>query len=173
MGTRSYAAPEILGGIRNRRNVLNRSLSGSRSAHNKGRKKTLGECVSSYGMIADAFSVGATIRHMVTGVPPSENVEEYIANKNRPLKLLIRSLKHRISKDNPKQRVKKYRMSSDLPEDVKDLIQNLTHSNAKRRATVRSATSHPWIKSSVSKSMIGGHEIEHGGPIVYLDCGGD
>ena len=100
-------------------------------------------------------------------------MEDYIANKNRPLKLLIRSLKHRISKDNPKQRVKKYRMSSDLPEDVKDLIQNLTHSNAKRRATVRSATSHPWVKSSVSKSMIGGHEIEHGGPIVYLDCGGD
>lgn len=125
-------------------------------------------------MIADAFSVGATIRHMVTGVPPSENVEEYIANKNRPLKLLIRSLKKRIKKDAPKQRVKKYRMSSDLPDDVKDLIQSLTHANAKRRATVRSATSHPWIKkASVSKSRSGGHELEHGGPIVYLECGGD
>ena len=149
---------------------MNRSMSGSGSAHKRRMMRTLGACVSSYGMIADAFSVGATIRHMVTGVAPSENVEEFIAFKNRPLKLLMRSLKKRIQKDNPK-RMKIYRTSSDLPDDVKDLIQSLTNSNAKQRATVRSATSHPWIKASALTTKR--HEIEHGGPIVYLKCGGD
>ena len=51
----------------------------------KKKKKALSACVSNYGMVADAFSVGVTIRHMVTGVPPSENCEEYIAMKNHPL----------------------------------------------------------------------------------------
>jgi len=43
------------------------------------RRESLAECVSSYGMVCDAFSVGTTIRHSITGVPPDKDVEEFIA----------------------------------------------------------------------------------------------
>ena len=59
LGTRNYAAPEITSSIRNLVVSLNDSY--------KRPQKTLGACVSNYGMDADAFSVGATIRYMVTG----------------------------------------------------------------------------------------------------------
>lgn len=115
--------------------------------------------------VADAFSVGATIRHMVTGVPPNINVEDFLASKNHLLKRLARSLKKRVKKDSRK-RAKTYRLSSDLPDDISDLIQILTHYNQNKRATVRSVTSHPWIETSKNK----GKEMRHGGPIVYLEC---
>eukprot|EP00571_Detonula_confervacea_P009793 CAMPEP_0172299316 /NCGR_PEP_ID=MMETSP1058-20130122/1672_1 /TAXON_ID=83371 /ORGANISM="Detonula confervacea, Strain CCMP 353" /LENGTH=446 /DNA_ID=CAMNT_0013008743 /DNA_START=197 /DNA_END=1537 /DNA_ORIENTATION=- len=168
LGTRNYAAPEILSGVRNFADVSIRSINDS--VH-KRKKKTLGACVSDYGMDADAFSVGTTIRHMVTGVSPSINVEDFIASKNHPLKKLARSLKKRVKKDHHK-RVKKYRLSDDLPEDINDLIQILTHYSPSRRATVRSVTSHPWIQVSatISPSQNKGKEVEHGGPILYLQC---
>lgn len=164
LGTRNYAAPEILSGIRNVIKSLNDSF-------HKKQGKTLGTCVSSYGMIADAFSVGSTIRHMVTGVPPSMNVEDYIASKNRPLKKLMKNLKSRIKK-NDEKRAKKYRTSTDIPEEVNDLIYILTHYDSHKRATVRYATGHPWIKlPPTSPSKPKGSETRHGGPIVYLKCG--
>jgi serine/threonine protein kinase len=162
------------------------------------KKKALSACVSNYGMVADAFSVGATIRHMVTGVPPSENCEEYIAMKNHPLLKLGRIVtKFCISKglcqssssaaiqQGPSK--KKYRTSYDLPVDIKDLIHSLTYHDTRRRATVRSVTGHVWIRTTASTttattmetstlqtntSTILFPEVEHGRPIVYLDCGG-
>lgn len=165
LGTRNYAAPEILSGIRNSFRSLNDSV------HKRKKNKTLGACVSDYGMDADAFSVGSTIRHMVTGVSPGINVEEFIASKNQTLKKLARFLKKRVNKDHHK-RVKTYRLSIDLPEDINDLIQILTHYRPSKRATVRSVISHPWIgiSATLSPSQNERNELEHGGPIVYLQC---
>ncbi len=113
----------------------------------------------------------ATMRFMVTGVPPQENVEDFIASKNTALKKFTRSLKKRVKKDDNK-RAKKYRLSSDLPNDLKDLVQALTHYNPRKRATVRSVTRHPWIKSAPTcSSRTECSESQHGGPIVYLQCG--
>ena len=169
LGTRNYAAPEILSGMRNLAAEAKDALSSSfhkNNTHAK-KKKGLSECVSSYGMTADAFSVGATIRHMVTGVPPSINVEDFIASKNHPLKKFAKSMRKRIKKDD-KKRHKKYRLGSDLPEEVEDLIQKLTYSIAESRATLRSVTVHPWIKASREDN----EAVQHsGGPIVYLECG--
>ena len=171
LGTRNYAAPEILSGMRNFAAEAKDALSSSfhkNNTHVK-KKKALGECVSSYGMTADAFSVGATIRHMVTGVPPSINVEDFIASKNHPLKRFAKSMKKRIKKDD-KKRQKKYRLGSDLPQEVENLIQKLTYSIAESRATVRSVTVHPWIKASREDN----EAVQYsGGPIVYLECGQD
>ena len=150
------------------------------------KKKALSACVSNYGMVADAFSVGATIRHMVTGVPPSINVEEYIAMRNHPLLKLGRYVKKictrkglRRSSSNIQQgpSKKKYRTSLDLPADVKDLIHSLTYHDSRRRATVRSVTRHFWILTATTMDTsqttpILFPEIEHGRPIVYLECGG-
>jgi len=175
LGTRNYAAPEITSGIRNLVVSLNDSYKPS--------TKTLGTCVSNYGMDADAFSVGAAIRHMVTGVSPGIDVEDFIKSKNQPMKKLARALKSRVRKvsSNPKQ-IKKYRLGEDLPEEVGDLVEILTHYNSRKRATVRSATDHPWIKLSASASsndngMRGGlvtnKSIQSLGPVMYLQCAGE
>merc|ERR1712194_574348 len=162
LGTCNYAASEILSGIRDLINISN-------SAHKQRPTKSLAKCVSSYGMDADAFSVGATIRHMVTGVSPGENVEEFISRKNRPIKKLVRSVSRRMSmsKKHPDKRVKKYCTGEDLPEQVNNLVQSLTHYDSFKRATVRSVTKHPWINLSASS----GKEKEHGGKVVFLNCG--
>lgn len=118
-------------------------------------------------MDADAFSVGATIRHMVTGVPPGEDVEEFMARKNRPVKKLVRSVSRRIGKKHHVKRSKKYRTGLDLPEEINDLVQSLTHYDSFKRATVRSVTKHPWIKVSAAS----GKELEHGGEVLFLKCG--
>lgn len=175
LGTRNYAAPEIMSGIRN----LVASLNGSY----KSSTKTLGACVSNYGMDADAFSVGATIRHMVTGVSPGIDVEDFIKSKNQPMKKLARALKSRVKKgsSNPKK-IKKYRLGEDLPGEVCDLVEILTHYNSRKRATVRSATDHPWIKLSASASsnnngkrggLVTDKSIKSLGPVVYLQCAGE
>ncbi|KAL7533153.1 hypothetical protein ACHAWF_004361 [Thalassiosira exigua] len=157
LGTRNYAAPEILSGIRRIADVLSSpqdSLNESRRQRLL-KKKTLGACVSSYGMVADAFSVGATIRHALTGVPPSVDVEEFIQSKNRPVKKLLKSIKKSVTKGKGK-RAKRYRSSADLPPEVNDLIRVLTHYDSQVRATVRSVTRHPWIKMQKERGGPGG-----------------
>jgi len=120
-------------------------------------------------MVCDAFSVGTTIRHMVTGVPPDKDVEEFIAHKNRPLKKLLRSFK----KDE-KKRAKVYRFSSDIPSNAEDLIQVLTHYNPRSRATVRSVTNHSFLMQSgegeVKQAEYTPRKKE---AVVYLKCGGE
>ncbi|KAL3806577.1 hypothetical protein ACHAXA_000283 [Cyclostephanos tholiformis] len=180
VGTRSYAAPEILSGIRSLVVDNLNSSSLRRSNNNKGRSfddrftptpnptKTLGSCVSNYGMVADAFSVGATIRHMVTGVPPNVDVGDFMAWRDHPLMRLSRSLGRCIRRKD-KRRRKKYRSCADLPLDARNLIHNLTHYDPSRRATVRSVTRHPWIETSGAEADAY-PESGPGGPIAYLKC---
>ena len=101
---------------------------------------------------------------MVLGVPPSEDSEEFIASQNNPLKQCFR----RFTKSN--KRAKVYRMGSDLPEEVENLIHIMCHFNPKRRATVRSVTSHPWIKVE-GENVPQRQSSTTGSPIVYLECG--
>ena len=174
LGTKNYAAPEILTGIRSFADFMNasfHSLGGSQRGELKRRtqRKALAECVSDYGMVADAFSVGATIRYMVTGVHPSVNVDDFIYSRNHPVKKLLKKLKKSIKKSN--KRAKVYRTSEDIPIEVNDLIQELTHYDSRRRATVRSVTHHPWIDLPGNASSSHGKEMEHGGPIVFLKSG--
>lgn len=118
------------------------------------------------GCVGLGLSVGATIRHMVTGVPPDVDVDDFIASKNHPVRKLVRSLSKKV-KGGGKKRPKIYRTSLDLPMDVMDLIQGLTHYNPKQRATVRTCTRHPWIASAMSP-VDEREEVAHGGPVVYL-----
>ena len=170
MTTRSYAAPEILSGIRNLADALTSSFHSQRSggAANR-RRESLAECVSSYGMVCDAFSVGTTIRHMITGVPPDKDVEEFIAHKNRPLKKLLKSFK----KDDMK-RAKIYRLGSGIPTNAKDLIQVLTHYNPRSRATVRSVTNHSFLmQSGEGEVKSAEYTPRKKEAVVYLKCGGE
>lgn len=107
-------------------------------------------------------------RAIVPGVSPGVDVEEFIASRNHPAKKMVRSLRKRVSKGSRQKRDKKYRMGEDLPVEVNDLVRVLTHFNSRIRATVRSATDHPWIKSSLPGEN--GKEKGKGGPIVFLKC---
>ena len=173
LGTRSYAAPELLSGLRRVAYVLNASLhsksyicnSDEQAPGKQQRPHSLSSTVSDYGMVVDAYSVGSTIRYMVTGVPPQHNdIDEYIASKNFPLKKIIRVLK--------KSKIaKRYRSSEAVPMDVADLIQALRHRNSHKRATVRSATSHPWISElQVVSADYEPSPMDHGSLIEFLEC---
>lgn len=171
LGTRNYAAPEILTGVRKFAADLNDSLHGSKRKAAK--SQPLSECVSNYSMVADSFSVGATIRHALTGVPPGNDVDEYIASKNRPSKLFVKRIRKMLKKDgdDDNKLEKRYRRSSDLPTEAKSLTQILTHYDIYQRATVRFANTHPWLKSSAPEgSAEKPTASEHGGPIVFLEC---
>ena len=120
-------------------------------------------------MVCDAFSVGTTIRHMISGVPPDKDVEEFIAHKKRPLKRLLKCLK----KDE-KKRAKVYRFGSDIPNNAEDLIQVLTHYNPRSRATVRSVTNHSFLmQSGEGEVKSAEYTPRKKEAVVYLKCGGE
>ena len=95
------------------------------------------------------------------------------------MKKLARALQSRVWKgsSNP-QKTKKYRLGEDLPKEVGDLVEILTHYNSRKRATVRSTTDHPWIKLTASSSSnnkgsggpVRDQSIKSHGPVVYLQC---
>jgi serine/threonine protein kinase len=108
--------------------------------------------------------VGATIRYIVTGVPPEQDIDDYIQWKNRPVKKAIQAFKRTKS-------TKRYRSSDSIPGDVMDLIRDLTHYDSNKRASVRSATRHPWISEAQPDCADGDLTfMDHGGPIEYLKC---
>lgn len=177
LGTRSYVAPEILTGIRKVTQSISDSLHGRQT---KQPNKQTRENESDYGMVADAFSVGTTISHLVTGIPPNvQDDDEFIASKNSLIKKFARKMKRRLGNEATK-RAKTYRLRSDLPLDAHEVIRLLTHFDEKRRCTVRFARSLPWINgdddkvadSEESADMVHSF-MSAGGPMVYLKCSED
>mmetsp|Transcript_6707 Transcript_6707/g.14665 ORF Transcript_6707/g.14665 Transcript_6707/m.14665 type:complete len:455 (+) Transcript_6707:159-1523(+) len=145
LGQRSYAAPEITRGVRQF------SLGGSRHGRGGSAKKERGaplaECVSDYGMVADAFSLGATIRYMLTGVPPHLAVDEFLAMQKSPVAVaskFVGKVTRKVT-GKEKKRGKRYRSVEELPPEAGQLIHSLTHWDQTKRTTVRGAKLFPWI----------------------------
>lgn len=161
VGNRNFAAPEIKKGIR----IFKR-----RGGKKKEENEPLSECVSDYGMIVDAFSTGATIRFMCTGIPPQISVEEFMQEKNSAIRVLGRKLKKAIKKDDDRRK-KVYRSNNDLPSEAVRLILGMTHWNEKKRTTVRSARSYEWVASSHSaQNMRHDPSEDSGGKLNFLNC---
>eukprot|EP01083_Nonionella_stella_P126883 384320_1 len=105
-------------------------------------------------MVVDSYSAGATIRFMLTGVPPSTSVEDFLATKNHPAMKLARGLGKiggKIKggkKVGSTKRKKKYRSNEDLPNDAKRLVLGLTHWDEKKRTTIREALAYEWISNT-------------------------
>lgn len=179
VGHKNYAAPEMLKGIRNfSKNVLSLSSSGSRSKATKEMKKkkmheqALGDAVSDYGLTTDAYSVGVTLRYMLTGVPPEESISEFVARKNSMVSKLGRSFRKKIGKDKDK-RQKRYKFTSDLPREASKVVMGLTHWKESVRTTVRSARNYEWIKSSFTmKQENSNHPTsnDHNAKFDFLKC---
>lgn len=183
VGNRNYAAPEMLKGMRSlpKRLFSNRGLSSSRSGGGRAEKElrkkrmheqSLADAISDYGMTADAYSVGTTLRYMLTGVPPDVSVNEFMANKNSVLSKVGRSLSKSFGKKNKDKRKKRYKYTRELPSEAAKVVLGLTHWNERNRTTVRSARNYEWIKSSFfmknEKDCISSNQ--HHGEINFLQC---
>ena len=176
VGNRNYAAPEMLKGIRSfKKKLFNMSASSGKLSKELKEKQmheqSLANAISDYGMTADAYSVGTTLRFMLTGVPPNVSVDEFLSSKNSAMSKFGRSLKKSLGKDKEKKK-KRYKSTSELPREAARVVLGLTHWNETIRTTVRSARNYEWIKSSHTIKDESSHPSsnDHHGKIDFLKC---
>ena len=165
LGTRAYAAPEIKNDLRNKTeddvNIPREALT---------------DCVADYGMIVDAFSVGWTLRVILTGVPPNRSISSYLQEMDAEavqVEPTVGSCLCFCSKEQEKE-TRKLRDISELPTEAIHLISALTKQNAGDRMTVREAQSHPYISGNPGETPyempLGNIPAKHGDPVVPLKC---
>ena len=162
LGTKAYAAPEIKHDLRNKtEDDINMS------------REALTECVADYGMLVDSYSVGWTLRVILTGVPPNKSVSSYmgkIGYDNRsPGSNCLWCCRSKLRNELPN-----LRDTCDLPIEAAHLINSLTKRNVEERMTVREAQSHPYIKGLPEEEPyqlpVGDIPAKHGDPVVPLRC---
>mmetsp|Transcript_11014 Transcript_11014/g.17040 ORF Transcript_11014/g.17040 Transcript_11014/m.17040 type:complete len:574 (-) Transcript_11014:82-1803(-) len=159
LGTRAYAAPEIKDGLREkeREDVLKSNMA-------------LTTCVADYGMIVDAYSTGWTLRVIITGVPPTVSISEYLAENE--FETVEPGCCGR-GKVITKQR-KTIRVPADIPQSCRHLIRKLTRSKPEDRITIREAQNEVWIKGDEGEPEWifpqGDYPSKHGDPVVPLNC---
>ena len=166
LGTRAYAAPEIKHDLRNKTlDDINRS------------KEALTECVADYGMIVDAYSVGWTLRVVLTGIPPNVTISQYMSRIAAAQEVVGESGCLCFKKPPPKPREMKVRDITDIPKDATLLISHLTKTRPEERMTVREAQNHPYICGHKGEVMFqlpeGDIPSKHGDPVVPLNCAVD
>jgi len=149
LGTKAYAAPEIKHQLRNKnQDDVEKSL------------EALTECVADYGMIVDAYSVGWTLRVILTGIPPNVTISEYMRKVALKREQIGENCCLCFKSKAPPPPELKVRDISQLPKDATLLISMLTRTKPENRITVREAQKHPYIR--------GGTNDE---PIFELPCG--
>lgn len=168
LGTKAYAAPEIKKQLR------------KKTAEDHGKSNAaLTECVADYGMIVDAYSVGWTMRVILTGVPPNCTISQYVrklqADEEKEEEL--RSGGFLCCCISPQVEKKKInvRDAHDIPKDATVLITQLTKPDPEERITVREAQNHPWIAGGLhgeEKWVFPEGDIptQHGDPVIPLEC---
>lgn len=162
LGTKAYAAPEIRHDLRNK---TESDINMSREA--------LTECVADYGMIADSYSVGWTIRVILTGVPPNQTVSSYL-EKMQAEEIVSSGGCFFCCGKQPEPVKKNLRDTSEIPADAAHLINSLTKRNVEERMTVREAQLHPYIRGASDEIPyelpVGDIPARHGDPVVLLKC---
>ena len=156
LGTRGFTAPEIM-------KVRSKSEGdGTRSSH-----------VSDYGFTADAFSVGATIRVLLTGVPADQNEMQFIRSQNNAFRAVTSTI---LSCVKQQGRKKRYRFLDEAPKAARELVKKFTSPSCKDRLTVPLAREEPWIKGGMDAEdpvitlPVGDISVGYDDPIQCLDC---
>jgi len=130
LGNRNFAAPEIINKVQHDR----KGRSTNKNDNAPGEiTTTISEYVSDYGLMVDSYSLGFTIRYMMTGVPPYLTVSEAIAEQNSICNKLCGGNK------NTTKRSVRYRTLEQLPNEVQWLIEDLTERSESDRVSVRTA----------------------------------
>jgi serine/threonine protein kinase len=164
LGTRAYAAPEIK---HDHREKTDEDKEVAREA--------LADCVADYGMNVDAFSVGWTLRVILTGVPPNHSISSYLDKMvTEELQMEPSSCLCFCSSKKDEKEPRKLRDVSELPKEAVHLISALTKTDADDRMTVREAQSHPYISGLPGEKPyempLGDIPAKHGDPVVPLKC---
>jgi serine/threonine protein kinase len=172
LGTKAYAAPEIKNQLRNKT-----------TADSEIKNAALTECVADYGMIVDAYSVGWTLRVVLTGVPPNATISQFMRKHHG------RQLEEDIEvadcccfgggSRKPKEPRLPFRVRDidEIPKAATLFISALTKSSPEERMTVREAQNHVWIRGSDKETQYkvrqGDYPSHHGDPVVPLACAGE
>ena len=171
LGTKAFAAPEIKHALRNK----------TEADHEKS-NAALTDCVADYGMLVDAFSVGWTLRAIMTGVPPNSTIAQYIRKHNgkevseEMVAIGCCCFGSRSQPDVPKFQLQ-LRDAHQLPKGATLFISALTVANPEERMSIREAQSHPWIRGDDKEEpyevVQGDYPSRHGDPVVPLKCSGE
>ena len=171
LGTKAFAAPEIKHELRNK----------TEADHEKS-NAALTDCVADYGMLVDAFSVGWTLRAIMTGVPPNSTIAQYIRKHNgkevseEMAAIGCCCFGSRSQPDVPKFQLQ-LRDAHQLPKGATLFISALTVANPEERMSIREAQSHPWIRGDDKEEpyevVQGDYPSRHGDPVVPLKCSGE
>jgi len=173
VGSRAFAAPELMRGVKKNKSAGYFGTAGLGKASG-----ALTKYVSSYGMVADAYSIGAIVREVYTGVPPRRAIDEYISKKRTPLvrvAFAYRSMRARKKGKRKPILFPNMRKTVKLPQEIILLVDALTCPDHRSRMTVRAAMGTPWLMDE--KCEAGGKpgKVERRGSmsgmeIEYLPC---
>jgi serine/threonine protein kinase len=146
VGNRQFAAPEVL---RVKREKKKPTCLTTEDDDDDDVTETISEFVSEYGLLVDAYSLGYTIRYMMTGVPPHKSVSEAISDQDSWIMitklLLCGCCASGNNQPSDNKRTPHYRYLEELPGEVQRLVEKLTEKSEKNRTSVRSARRYPWI----------------------------
>mmetsp|Transcript_11752 Transcript_11752/g.19233 ORF Transcript_11752/g.19233 Transcript_11752/m.19233 type:complete len:423 (-) Transcript_11752:170-1438(-) len=161
IGTRMFTAPEV------------------QKVRNKTEGDTaLSECVADYGLVADAYSVGATIKMILTGVPAGESEMAFISANDSSIGKILDAMCGCGKKSDGKRR-KRYKFMDETPKPARELIGKLLKVKEEERLTVPLAREEPWIKGGIDKDdpvielPEGDITVGNEEPIVCLKCAGN
>lgn len=150
LGNLNFAAPEIVNKVRPQfrprtEPAINRSEKTQKTTTST--TETISNYVADYGLLVDSYSMGHTIRYMMTGVQPGISVEDAIRYQQK-----IGWLKKYFSLCLGKAKVEKqkrsvrYRRMEELPREICRLVGTLTQISEQNRISIRKARWNvPWI----------------------------
>lgn len=138
-----FAAPEIINHVRDSDQYRPRAEVNLEKVGDGNTTETISQFVADYGLLVDSYSMGHTIRYMMTGVQPGISVEDAIALQSGGLFALCCG--NKSGNDNQKRSVQ-YRSMDILPGEVLRLVGALTQISEKKRLSIRKARwNYPWI----------------------------
>ena len=150
LGNRDYAAPEITKKIEQHEPSIK---DGKDIFH------TISKNVSYYGLQVDAYSLGVLLRYALSGVPPHENIQEFLALQNNPFVLLAKLLC--CSKPKEGEREPQYRSLDKIPAEVFRMIKGLLNYDPQQRTTIRTARLYPYIDDVLDGDGPGTKEVHY------------
>lgn len=146
LGNKMFAAPEIINQVRSEfrpRTEPSLKKGGDQGASTT---ETISNYVADYGLLVDSYSMGHSIRYMMTGVQPGISVEDAIRQQNGGCIGELFSLCLANKNKSNQKRTVRYRSMDDLPSETCRLVGALTQILEKNRMSIRKARwSFPWI----------------------------
>ena len=166
LGTLDYAAPEI----KNSRDKCDGDVA-------------LTDLVADYGLIADAYSVGCTIREILTGVPAKEakNEMDFMSSHGNSIDFLALffsccTTTASNSSNRRKKRKRRYKWLDESPKHARELVLKMINTKIADRLTVPLAREEVWIKGGMSSDdpivtlPVGDIPAGVNDPIEFLQC---